>query len=81
MLNVWYPWEDYKELYVLCYGQDYAKGLKDFFSIAGSVPMFPQWSLGLIYSRWKDYTDEDYREIISSFRRRGFPLDAVILDM
>lgn len=81
MLNIWYPWEDYKELYVLCYGQDYAKGLKDFFSIAGSIPMFPQWSLGLIYSRWKDYTDEDYREIISEFRRRDFPLDAVILDM
>lgn len=81
MLNIWQPWEDYKELYVLCYGSDYRKGLKDFFSIAGRVPMFPQWSLGFIYSRWKDYKDTDYHEIVEGFRKRNFPIDAVILDM
>lgn len=81
MLNLWMPWEDYKELYVLCYKNDYKTGLQDFFSIAGNVPMFPQWSLGFIYSRWKDYKDTDYYEIVGEFRKRGFPIDAVILDM
>lgn len=81
MLNIWNPWESYDELYVLCYGNSYAKGLGDFFSIAGRIPMFPEWSLGFIYSRWKDYTDRDYHDIVKGFRDRGFPIDAVILDM
>lgn len=80
-LNLYREGEPFDELYVLCYGREYRRAFTDFFAIAGSVPMFPKWSLGLIYSRWKDYTDEDYKEIVAGFRRERIPLDAVILDM
>lgn len=80
-LNLFREGQPYEELYVLCYGKDYRRAFTDFFSIAGDIPMFPKWSLGLIYSRWRDYTDEDYKEIVAGFRKERIPLDAVILDM
>ena len=80
-LNLFREGQPYEELYVLCYGKDYRRAFTDFFSIAGDIPMFPKWSLGLIYSRWRDYTDEDYKQIVNGFRKERIPLDAVILDM
>ena len=66
-LNQYRDGDSYAELYVLCYGKEYRSAFRDFFSIAGAVPMFPKWSLGLIYSRWKDYTDRDYKQIVADF--------------
>ncbi len=80
-LNLYREGLPYEELYVFCYGTNYRRAFTDFFSIAGGIPMFPKWSLGLIYSRWKDYTDEDYKQIVTGFREQQIPLDAVILDM
>ena len=81
LLALYEPGAGFKELFVLCYGTDYRKAFADFSQIAGKVPMFPKWSTGLIWSRWKDYTDQDYYAIIDGFRSRKIPLDAVILDM
>ena len=81
LLSLYEPGAGFKELFVLCYGSDYRKAYSDFVRIAGKSPMFPKWSTGLIWSRWKDYTDKDYYEIIKGFRSREIPLDAVILDM
>lgn len=80
-LNQYHAGETFNELYVFCYGTNYRQALSDFFAVAGEIPMLPKWSLGLIYSRWKDYNDNDYKAIITGFRSRGIPLDAVILDM
>ena len=80
-LNQYKAGEAYNELYVLCYGSEYRKAMSDFFSLAGSVPMLPKWSLGFIYSRWKDYNDQDYKNIVSHFREEKIPIDAIILDM
>ena len=75
------PGDYFNELVVLCYGSDYRQAFRDFTAIAGKVPLFPKWSTGLVWSRWKDYTDKDYYDIIEGFRSRNIPLDAVILDM
>ena len=75
------PGSAFNELLVLSYGNDYRRALTDFYSVAGSPSMLPKWSLGFIYSRWKDYTDEDYHRILEGFRSRNIPIDAIILDM
>lgn len=75
------PGSGFDELLVLSYGDDYRRALTDFYSVAGSPSMLPKWSLGFIYSRWKDYTDEDYHRILEGFRSRNIPVDAIILDM
>lgn len=81
LLSKYEPGDWFDCLVVLCYGKEYRQAFKDFTAIAGKVPMFPKWSTGLIWSRWKDYTDQDYYQIIDGFRSRNIPLDAVILDM
>lgn len=81
VLNQYRKGDAFDELYVMCYGTEYRKAFSDFFSIAGKAAMLPKWSLGLIYSRWKDYTEQDYKELIAQFREHSIPVDAIILDM
>ncbi len=73
--------DSWNELFVLGYGHNYKQAFNDFFSLAGSIPMLPKWSLGFIYSRWKDYNENDYRRIVARFRKEQIPIDAIILDM
>jgi len=73
--------ESFNELYLLGYGNDYKRAFSDFYSLAGKIPLLPEWSLGFIYSRWKDYNENDYRTIVARFRKEKIPLDAIILDM
>lgn len=80
-LNHYQKGQAFDELYILCYGKEYRKAFADFFSIAGKAAMLPKWSLGFIYSRWKDYTEQDYKELIAQFRAHNIPVDAIILDM
>jgi alpha-glucosidase (family GH31 glycosyl hydrolase) len=73
--------DSWNELYVLGYGNNYQQAFSDFYSLAGSIPMLPKWALGFIYSRWKDYDEKDYRQIVARFRKEQIPIDAIILDM
>lgn len=73
--------ERYQDLYVLGYGDDFKQAFNDFYRLAGKIPMLPKWSLGLIYSRWADYTANDYKHIVNKFRQERIPIDAVVLDM
>lgn len=69
------------DLYLFAYGTDYAAAFRDFYRLSGPIPMIPKWALGLYYSRWTDYTAEDYKGIVEGFRSRGLPLDVVVADM
>jgi alpha-glucosidase (family GH31 glycosyl hydrolase) len=71
----------YAELYVLAYGNNFRQAFSDFYALAGTIPMLPEWSFGFIYSRWKDYTAGDYKKIVARFRQERIPIDAIILDM
>jgi alpha-glucosidase (family GH31 glycosyl hydrolase) len=73
--------DSFNELYVMAYGRNYKEALKDFYQLAGHIPLLPKWSLGFIYSRWKDYNATDYKSIVTRFRQEGMPIDGIILDM
>ncbi|HVN47757.1 MAG TPA: TIM-barrel domain-containing protein [Bacteroidota bacterium] len=73
--------EVWNDLVVLGYGTNYKQAFADFYQLAGKIPMLPKWALGFIYSRWKDYDENDYRKIVARFRKEQIPLDAIILDM
>ncbi len=73
--------DKYQDLYVLGYGDDFKQAFNDFYRLAGKMPMLPKWSLGFIYSRWADYTANDYKHIVYKFRQERIPIDAVVLDM
>jgi hypothetical protein len=67
--------------YVFASGKDFAGGLRDYYDVAGRVPMLPKWALGIWWSRWEPYKQEDLERIVSDFESHGVPLSVCVVDM
>ena len=48
-------------------------------SITGRPPLPPKWSLGFINSQW-GVTEDEVKQLVSTYRAKHIPLDAFILD-
>ncbi len=71
----------YQDLYLFCYGHDYAAALRDVRRLFGASPLLPRYSLGLWFSRFPTFKDAELRDIITEFERHDLPLDVMVLDM
>ncbi|MDR2397576.1 MAG: DUF4968 domain-containing protein [Spirochaetaceae bacterium] len=69
------------DLYFFGYGRDYKACLKDFFTLAGGVPLLPRYALGNWWSRYHKYTDESYRALIRRFEAEQLPFTVAVVDM
>ena len=69
------------DMYFMGYGHDYKKALYDFTSIAGKMPMPPQYMLGYWYSKYQRYTAQDLTNIVDSVRSNKIPMDVLVIDM
>ena len=69
------------DLYFFAYGRDYQRCLRDFFRLTGPVPMIPKFALGNWWSRYKAYTQEEYRQLMLEFIRRKLPITVATIDM
>ena len=69
------------DLYFMGYGHDYKKALKDFTLIAGKTPLPPDYVFGYWYSKYENYTADDFRNIIKSLKDNDVNADVMILDM
>lgn len=67
--------------YLFCYGRDYRQGLKAFFEVSGKPPLLPRWSLGNWWSRYYDYTEKTYIELMDRFKKEEMPLSVGVIDM
>lgn len=83
-----WPWaverpqgSDSQDWYFLAYGHDYKKALKDFTVFAGKVPLPPRYAFGYWWSRYWDYSDDDYRNLMGNFHKYNIPLDVMVIDM
>lgn len=72
---------DSKELYIFCYGDDYKKALNDFTQLNGNIPLLPKWALGNWFSRYQPLSAQDYKDIVSRFRKEKIPIDVIVPDM
>ncbi len=73
--------EKCKDRYWFAYGQNYLEQLKDFFSLTGKVPLIPKYALGNWWSRYKAYTQEEYRTLMKEFINREIPITVATIDM
>lgn len=48
--------------------------------LTGKAPIMPAWAMGLWQSRERYKTDEELLGVVSEYRRRGIPLDNIVLD-
>ena len=67
--------------YYFAYGRDYKRQLRDFFRLTGEVPLIPKYALGNWWSRYKAYTQEEYRALMQKFMDRKVPITVATIDM
>lgn len=63
------------------YGCDYLAQLKDFFKLTGEVPLIPKFALGNWWSRYRAYTQEEYRSLMKKFIDKEIPITVATIDM
>lgn len=67
--------------YFLGYGHNYKQCLADYIKVGGRIPMPPKYIFGYWYSRYAEYTANDFKQIITDAERYAVPMDVVIMDM
>ncbi len=70
-----------RDRYWFVYGQDYLRQLQDFYRLTGPVPLIPKFALGNWWSRYRAYTQEEYRSLMQKFIDRKIPITVATIDM
>ncbi len=69
------------DIYVFAYGGDYRAAVKALYTITGYPPLLPRFAFGNWWSRYHEYTDEEYLSLMDTFERYGIPLTVATVDM
>ena len=75
------PREKCTDRYYFAYGNQYRRCLKDFFRLTGPVPLIPKYALGNWWSRYKAYSQQEYRDLMEQFLARKIPVTVATIDM
>ena len=75
------PRQKCSDRYWFAYGHNYLAQLRDFFRLTGEVPLIPKYALGNWWSRYKAYTQEEYRAVMQRFMDRDLPITVATIDM
>ena len=75
------PREACEDKYYFACGRDYSKQLQTFFKLTGQVPLIPKYALGNWWSRYKAYTQEEYRSLMQNFIDKKLPITVATIDM
>jgi len=67
--------------YYVIYGPDLPRLLRTFVELTGSPPLPPRWVFGLLQSRYGYRNRKELETIAQTFRAKGLPCDALILDL
>ena len=68
-------------VYYFIGGDSYGDILKGYSKVSGFQPLPPRWALGYIQSRYGYQSETEARQVVTSLRSQGFPLDALVLDL
>ncbi len=75
------PAGERQDWYLFAYGHDYRGALRDYARVSGAAPMPPRYVFGYWWSRYWQYSDSEFRDIISRLRSVDIPVDVLIVDM
>ena len=71
---------DAADIYLVLTGGDAVSLRTDVVTLTGRAPVSNIKTFGSWYSRYQDWTDTDYRNVIANYRANGFPLDVLVID-
>ncbi|WAA12105.1 glycoside hydrolase family 31 protein [Fervidibacillus halotolerans] len=69
------------DLYFFAHGRDYLAGLRDFYTLTGTTPLLPRFTLGNWWSRYWKYDEESYKNLIRRFQKEDIPFSVSVIDM
>lgn len=72
---------DRQDLYLFAYGHDYKQALADYSLLAGRAPLPPRYTFGYWWSRYWQYSDNEFRDLIHKLKSIDVPIDVLIVDM
>lgn len=70
-----------KDYYIFAYGKNYRETIKAFYSISSPTPLIPRFALGVWWSRYHAYTQQEYLELMARFKAENIPLTVATVDM
>ena len=72
---------EYRDIYLFAYGHKYTEALGDYIKVAGEVPLPPRYAFGYWWSRYWQYSDSEFRDLVGQIRSFDIPIDVLIVDM
>ncbi len=70
-----------QDLYLFAYGHDYKKGLADYQKVAGRATLPPKYTFGYWWSRYWQYSDNEFKDLVDKLKSINAPIDVLIVDM
>lgn len=70
-----------QDLYMFAYGHEYRKALLDYTSVAGQIPLPPRYAFGYWWSRYWQYSDIEFKDLVNKIKSFDIPIDVLIVDM
>lgn len=70
-----------KDYYAFAYGNNYRETIRAFYQISSPVPLIPRFALGVWWSRYHAYTQQEYLDLMAKFRKEEIPLTVATVDM
>lgn len=75
------PEGDRQDWYIFAYGHDYKQALADYSLLTGRSPLPPKYTLGYWWSRYWQYSDNEFRDLVHQLKSVDVPIDVLIVDM
>ncbi|WP_252899197.1 glycoside hydrolase family 31 protein [Lactococcus fujiensis] len=69
------------DIYLFAYGREYREALKDYYHLTGATPLLPRFALGNWWSRFYDYSETSYLDLMNKFKKKNVPLSVSVIDM
>ncbi len=69
------------DLYFFGYGHDYYAAVADLCVLTGRPPLLPAYALGNWWSRYHEYTQEEYLSLMEKFKEEDVPFSVAVVDM
>lgn len=69
------------DYYAFAYGKSYRETINAFYKISSPVPLIPRFALGVWWSRYHAYTQQEYLDLMQRFEDEDIPLTVATVDM
>ena len=69
------------DVYFFGYGHEYLDAVRDLMKLSGRPPLLPAYALGNWWSRYYQYRQQEYIELMERFLRENVPFSVAVIDM